>query len=184
VAHKTDSKRSHALIDKAAAALTAPPSQDEHEAEQRIGVAVYVLWQARDVSYPDLASLVAMAMTTRPPVPPHGSSTEVWRSQTFHLTAGIASLDPAAGKALLGPNPAADLADPEFIANYQDLWLSTLALADPAAATRHLPAELHAEEAANLLAILKKRSAVLGRLDLMHRIWWEPERHDASDDGD
>jgi hypothetical protein len=32
--------------------------------------------------------------------------------------------------------------------------------------------------------VLRRRSAVLGRLDLMERLWWVQESSDAGDDGD
>src|SRR5690242_19883372 len=66
---KSDPKSAHALIEKAAEAVAADARSVEYGPEHRMGLAVYLLWQAQAVAYPDMPSLVAVALTTRPPVP-------------------------------------------------------------------------------------------------------------------
>jgi hypothetical protein len=170
VVPKTDHQLAHALIEKAAAAVAAGPGREGEEAEQRMGVAVYLLAQAEAVAYPDLPSLVALALTTRPPVPAHQFHAEAWRSHTVQLAAGVAVVDPEAGRALLGPDPGAEEDGSE--------WFVALALADPAAAARHLDA-LEPGEAGGVLAVLRERSLVIDRLELLNRLWWVREAEDG-----
>jgi hypothetical protein len=181
VARKVDPRLANDLIEKAAAAVVTEPKPEAYEPGQRVGVAVYLLWQAEAVAYPDRASLVAMALTARPPVPAHEHQAETWRSQTVRLAAGVGSLDPAAGRALLGPHPDRDLADAQYAEDYGHEWLIALALADPAAATRQVGDGPDPETAADVLAVLGRRSAVTDRLRLMHGLWWVREGGDATD---
>jgi hypothetical protein len=166
VAHKADPPLAHVLIEKAAAAV-ADPNRKENEGEQRLGVAVYLLWQAKAVKYPDLASVVAVALTSRSPVPTDAHAAETWWSQTVLLAAGVGSVDPAAGRALLGPDPDRDLADPRYVEEYSHAWITALALVDPTAAARNL-AGRDRHDAADVLAVLKRRAAVIERLELLH----------------
>jgi hypothetical protein len=168
IAHRTDVKRAHAFIDKAAAALVLEPKDNDRQ--QRLGQAIALLWQAKGVGYPDLASLVAIALTTRAPVPIHAQAGQAWRSQTLMLAAGVASVDPAAGRALLGPGGNLGSSDDPEENAY--VWLTPLALSDPAAALSHLDS-LRDFYASVVLAILQQRSAVGLRLGLGGD--WPPE---------
>jgi hypothetical protein len=174
-----DRKLARGLIEKAAAAIAAGPGSEEDEPEQRLGVAVYLLWQAQAVAYPDLASLVAVALTTRPPVPAHEYQATTWRSQTLRLAAGVGSIDPAAGRALLGPDPGRDGPHAEDDGEGDGAWFIALALADPAAASRHVGDDLGPDEAAGALAVLRRRSAVLDRFGMLERLWWVREGPEA-----
>jgi hypothetical protein len=177
---RDDSKQAHALIEKAAAAVVAGPGSQEFEPEHRMGLAVYLLWQAQAVAYPDLPSLVAVALTTRPPVPAHERQTETWRSQTIELTVGVGSVDPPAGRALLGPDPGRDKAHGQDPEDGGWDWFLALALADPVAATRFANDDLDPDQAAGALAVLKKRSAVIERLHFLERLWWVRDDPDAA----
>src|SRR5262249_5321905 len=150
-----------ALIEKAAAALVAYPIQEGQQPEQRLGAAVFLLWQAEAVSYPDLPSLIAMTLSTRPPVTVRDNAAEAWRLQTLRLAAGVGSLDPSAGRAILGPAPHADLSDAENGDDYSHLWLTALALADPAAAARVIVGDRDLFEVMGVLAVLERRSRVI-----------------------
>jgi hypothetical protein len=169
---KADARLAHGLVERAAAAVAAGSGRDGEEAEQRMGVAIYLLSQAKAVAYPDLPSLVALALTTRPPVPAHEFQAETWRSQTVRLAAGVGSVDPAAGRALLGPDPARAGEDDG------SEWFTALALTDPAAAARHVE-DLDPGEAAGVLAVLRQRSLVIDRLELLNRLWWVRQGEDS-----
>jgi hypothetical protein len=177
-----DRKLAHDLIERAADALVADPIKEGYQHEQRMGAAVFLLWQAEAVSYPDLPSLIAMTLSTRPPVPAHEHAAESWRFQTLRLAVGIASLDPSAGRALLGPNPHSDLADAEDGEASSHLWLTALALADPAAAARCLNGDRDWYEAMGVLAVLERRSRVLGHFGFLHQLGWVQDDHDWVED--
>src|SRR5262249_4680493 len=72
-----DPKRAHAGLEEAGEALTAAEEEVLFESGQRTGAAVYLLCLAERMAYPDMASLTAVAMTTREPVPigPHVEQT-------------------------------------------------------------------------------------------------------------
>ncbi len=176
-AGKSDPKRAQELIGQAVEDLTGGPPSERYEPEQRMGAAIYLLWQAKAVDYPDLASLVAVALTTRPPLPPGEHALASWRSNTLNLAAGVASLDPATGRSLLGPEGNEREPDEEEGNHY--LEFLTLALADPAAALARLEEggkkqgdRLDPHTAAEALAALKKRSEAASWLRLLDRVWW------------
>jgi hypothetical protein len=174
-AHKTDPKLAHELIARAAVDVVAESKHEEHEAGLRMGAAVALLWRARAVAYPDLASLVAVALTTRPPVPAYENQADTWRSQTVRLAAGVGSVDPATGRALLGPDR--ERMDGEDTEDTFPAWFSALALVDPAAALGYVKDELGMYVAENVLAVLKRRSTVAERFGL-----WEEGRAGGPDE--
>jgi hypothetical protein len=170
---KVQPQQAHDLIDRAAALLVAnPTAKDEYDSEPRLGVAVYLLWQAKAVKHPDLPSLVALALAARAPTPAGPSAADTWRSNTLRLAAGAGSVDPAAGRAVLGPDPQRDFIESADAKEYGHDWLTPLALIDPALALKHLPAELSWYEAEHLLTVLKKRSSVVATLGLLDRMGW------------
>jgi SHS family lactate transporter-like MFS transporter len=160
VAPRDDGKLAHDLIDKAAAALATEPKQDEREPAPRMGVGVYLLWKADAVKYPDKASLVALALTTRPPVRPQEDQANLRHAQTVRLAAGVGSLDPQAGRALLGRQGGPDQDDLEDPKGDLHQRLLALALVDPAAAGR-LAGDPNPYSAAAVLHVLRRRSAVI-----------------------
>jgi hypothetical protein len=169
-ARKADPALALGLIEKAAADIMAESKEEDHEPGQQMGVAIYLLWQAKAVAYPDLASLVAMALATRPPVQVQENASELCQSQRLQLAAGVGSLDPAAGRALLGPDRNQPGPEDEEESPHQ--WFIALAVVDPAAAARHVNGNLSPHTAETMLAILKQRSSVIGRLGLLHRLGW------------
>jgi hypothetical protein len=175
--HKVDPRGAQGLIDKAAAALATP--DPEEYSEDRLGAAVYLLWQAKAVEYADLESLVAVALLSRRPVPAQEGQTQARRSQRLRLAAGVGSLDPVAGRAVLGfeADQVPTRADDEEGAFHE--WLPALALTDPAAAVRHLPSDLDLYTAEAVLAVLERRSSVIERLYLVERLWWLRSDSDA-----
>jgi hypothetical protein len=174
--HKTDPKGAHALIEKAAAALAADPAEEEAR-RLRPGAAFYLVSQAEAVRYPDLGTVVAVALTARPLVPAQEDQAETWRSGLVELALGVGGVDPAAGRALLGSD-AAPIAEDEEDAR----WLTALALADPAAAARHVDARLNPYQANAVLQVLKRRSSVLERFELLRDLWWVLDGAEAPDE--
>lgn len=172
MAQKQDRKLAETLINKAAVALAdSGKPNDDHEPSARLSLALSLLWQAKALDYPDLASLVAQAMSARMPAPLNEQVGSLWSSQLLQLAAGVASIDPVAGKSLL--NPETGLGDLIDRKEHEHTWLMALALSDPAAALKHVNdgGEVYAR---SLLSILERRSNVLGELGLATR-WF----HDA-----
>jgi hypothetical protein len=171
-----DRKKAHELIDLAANDLAAEPTSTRHEGELAIGACVYLLWQAKAVDYPDLASLVAVALTSRPPVRQEHAA-ENRRYAMLHLAAGVGSLDPSLGRSLLGLNSAESDSAEEEDNFFQLFWVQ--ALTDPKAALALLDADapkrrrdLDWYTATEALAILKQRSDVVVRMRLLERMEW------------
>jgi hypothetical protein len=180
----TDPRMAHRLIDQAGAALAREPSAEDGEFGQRTGIAIYVLWQAQQVQYADLASLVAIALTTRRPMLVSEHMVESAWSQTVQLAAGVGSLDADVGRALLGQDAAQQRADADPGRDYSHEWLVALALVDPAAANRLLPTDGEHYTAQAMLAVLRRRSAVIDRLSLSHRASWVREGNAPEADDD
>src|SRR5262249_2298893 len=104
---KAHPKTAHGWVEKAGELLAAEAG-DPLEGGQRLGAAVYLLCLADQMAYPDMASLTAVAMTARDPVPmgPHVEQTR--RAALLRLAIGVGCVAPAAGRALLeavGPPP-------------------------------------------------------------------------------
>lgn len=176
-AHARDRQLAHNLVEKAVVAVTGS-QPEEGAAGQRMGAAIYLLWQAKQVEYPDLASLVAVTLATRPPVPAHAHQAETWRAQTVRLAAGVGGVDAAAGRALLPPDLArAPTAADEEESSFERL--TALALADPETALRWCNRGApNPDTAADVLAVLERPSLVVDRLSLLEELGWlrkEPE---------
>jgi hypothetical protein len=169
VVHKTDTKLAHSLIDKAAAAVTADSARNQDEPQQRISLAVFLLWQAKKVGYEDLPALVSAALTSRPPLPNHDSLTQAWPSQFIRLAGGVASLDRLTGRALL--ETAGDWLDPRDPDLDSHQWFTSLALANPAAALRHLDMVRDYFFAKEVLTVLQDRSAVIQSYEFNRLAW-------------
>jgi hypothetical protein len=159
-ARKSDVQVAHNLIERAAAALAAEGMQNERQTENRVGVAIELLWRAKEVGYPDLASLVVVALTCRPPLHVNNQLDRTWRWQRVLLAAGVASIDPATGRALLRREGETTLAEDE---QFSYVWLAALALADPAAALEQLDS-VRQPNPEVVLAVVKRRSAVMAKL--------------------
>jgi hypothetical protein len=168
---KRDLRQAHGLIEKAALALAAEPRRAEDERDQRMEVSVYLLWQAEAVRYPDLASLVALALATRTPVADGDDPAERWRWRMLRLGVGVSTLDPAVGRTLLGVLPEPDALPDEGGETYAHEWFTLLALVDPAAALRHM-GDLDEYAAAATLKLLRRRSAVTEHNDCLYQLGW------------
>jgi hypothetical protein len=168
-AHPTDPGLAHALIGKAMEALATDPDRGGHDSGDRTGAAVYLVWQAEAVGYPDRASVVAVALLARSPVPAVANAAASRRAQAVRLAAGVAGVDPAAARALLGRAPEVLDDDPE---GDRIEGLIALALTDPGTVARLLDPDLDSDAAGDVLAILKRRSEIVHRLGFLHRIWW------------
>jgi hypothetical protein len=111
-------------------------------------------------------------LTTRPPVPAHEGQAEARRTQALQLAAGVGSLDPVAGRALLTCYSDPGLADWEKQDGHLPQGLLALALVDPATAGRHFQENVSPYTAAAVLNVLRRRPVVLRQFDLLHRMWW------------
>lgn len=161
-------KQAHKLIAEAAQAIDEPAAEDDEELLSRMGVAIFLLWQAEAVSYPDRASLVALALSSRPPVPVSEAASWIWLKQTLRLAAGIASVDPATGRALLRLGLKKHLDDLPDRQESSSLWLMATALADPAAALQYVNKNKpDPYVATGILQVLNQRSSVIERLQLL-----------------
>ena len=105
VAHPTDTRLAHDLVMRAADALAADPDPKAHDSVYRMGAAVYLVWQAEAVGYPDRTSIVAVALSARQAIPAGLHAARTRQTQTVRLAAVIAGVDPAAAPGSARPRP-------------------------------------------------------------------------------
>jgi RNA polymerase sigma factor (sigma-70 family) len=141
-----DRARANALIDRA---LTLLIDNEERGRSAWSGgetaSAARIAACARRIGYPDMESVIARVLATRPDDMPHTFINREWRMRCIAVSAvHLALVDPGAARTVLEQVEARGGVDPATLGNAREPWLNAWALVDLAKAAAVLDATLAA----------------------------------------